>query len=386
MALKVYALRPEGRKNFVLRWQDPVTGKWRQQSAKTASELKAGKAAEKLERDLNSGNSPLSSRTTWEDFVDTYLVDGLADHSQAYRDSMKSALNHVARILDPGSPDVLTEKVMQGFISTLRREGMKPSTINTHLRHITVALNWAAKPKIGIISRAPKIEFVKCLANTNGKKMRSRPVKLHEVEAMVESVPAICKKDPEKWQRLLRGLYYSGLRLGEALQLSWDEDALINVQLDGPRSRLYIDGSSQKSGRDSTLPITPEFFELLDQTPDWERYGLVFEIEVSIKRAIRVISAVGEWAGIVTNNVAGEKKHATAHDLRRGFGTMMANLGMPQAKLQAIMRHSNVATTNQYYVDHDFDDLADSVWNRPGVTRSVTKDTCPSPTTDSAGS
>jgi integrase len=47
-----------------------------------------------------------------------------------------------------------------------------------------------------------------------------------------------------------------------------------------------------------------------------------------------------------------EEKFATAHDLRRAFGTRWAARVKP-ADLQKLMRHENIDTTMKYYVDED---------------------------------
>jgi hypothetical protein len=50
---------------------------------------------------------------------------------------------------------------------------------------------------------------------------------------MLAKVPDKRKREPDKWKRLLRGLWLSGLRLSEALALSWDEEAAISVSMSG---------------------------------------------------------------------------------------------------------------------------------------------------------
>ena len=56
-----------------------------------------------------------------------------------------------------------------------------------------------------------------------------------------------------------------------------------------------------------------------------------------------------------------DEKFASAHDLRRSFGTRWAKKVMP-AVLQCLMRHANIATTMKYYVTLDADELADELW------------------------
>ena len=57
------------------------------------------------------------------------------------------------------------------------------------------------------------------------------------------------------------------------------------------------------------------------------------------------------------------KKFATAHDLRRSFGTRWAKRVMP-AVLQRLMRHAEIATTMKYYVTMDADSVADELWGK----------------------
>jgi Phage integrase family len=39
------------------------------------------------------------------------------------------------------------------------------------------------------------------------------------------------------------------------------------------------------------------------------------------------------------------------HAARRGLGTNLYRLGIPEKTIQAILRHANVSTTNTYYID-----------------------------------
>jgi len=61
------------------------------------------------------------------------------------------------------------------------------------------------------------------------------------------------------WERLLRGLMASGLRLGEAVALDWN-DGPFETHTTGidPGS---VSGGSQKSRRSEVVPVTPDFAE-----------------------------------------------------------------------------------------------------------------------------
>ena len=54
-------------------------------------------------------------------------------------------------------------------------------------------------------------------------------------------------------------------------------------------------------------------------------------------------------------------QYATAHDLRRAFGTRWSKRVMP-ATLQKLMRHASIETTMRYYVEHNADDVSADLW------------------------
>jgi integrase len=49
-------------------------------------------------------------------------------------------------------------------------------------------------------------------------------------------------------------------------------------------------------------------------------------------------------AGIITS------KKLNLHSLRKGYGTNMANLGIPANTLKDLMGHSSIVTTMEFYV------------------------------------
>jgi len=130
--------------------------------------------------------------------------------------------------------------------------------------------------------------------------------------------------------------------------------------------------------------MTEDFYNLIMETPEAERVGKVFKLDgmltrtpITPPRVSLIVSAIGKKAGVVVATVEKRrrdratgklttttvKKFASAHDLRRSFGTRWAKRVMP-AVLRRLMRHSDVATTMKYYVTIDADAVADAVWGR----------------------
>ena len=110
--------------------------------------------------------------------------------------------------------------------------------------------------------------------------MKGRPVTGEELWKLLKATrkvvgPAVAKH----YRRLLVGLWWSGLRLGEAVALRWDGmSAGLVVDMTGRRPMLRIDAAAEKGNRDRLLPLAPEFCRLLARVPADKRRGRVFSV------------------------------------------------------------------------------------------------------------
>ncbi len=360
--IQVKVIRYPDRPALMLAYTDPVSGKRKCRSARTDNEKDAWKAAAAWEEELRAGPHCPPSRVTWKDFRQRYEEEKLASLAPGSLTAAVSSLNCLERVLNPDRLCKLTATVMSDFQAKLRKEGAKETTIAKHLRHIKAALNWGVK--IGLLAKRPAIEMPK---RAKGQTlMKGRPITAEEFDRMLAAVPKVRPHDAPAWTRYLTGLWLSGLRLGESLALSWDLDAPFSVDLAGRHPRFRILGEAQKSGRDQLLPMTPDFARFLLETPEAARQGPVFDLAKLHRKALdtvrvvgKVVSAIGEKAGVVVDKAAG--KYASAHDLRRAFGTRWSTR-VKTPVLQKLMRHASIQTTMGYYVDLDADDLAASLW------------------------
>ena len=215
---------------------------------------------------------------------------------------------------------------------------------------------------MGLLAKAPRVEIPRI---KGWSVARARAVTMEEYERMLAVVPKVRPKDADQWLRLLRVAWLSGLRLRELLSLSWDTDAALSVDVSYKRPVLRIRGDGQKSGRDETIPLAPDFGQWLMATPEQQRVGLVCPVVNYLGKPMRpgevgkVVSAIGRKAGVVTNKAAG--RFATLHDLRRGFASVWARKVSPSV-LRRLMRHKSVATTEAYYIELDAAALSDELW------------------------
>ena len=256
---------------------------------------------------------------------------------------------------------------------------MGDTTMAKHLRHLHAALAWGVS--MGMLAKVPDMHGPRKVKGQT--LMRGRAIAGEEFDRMREAVVKVRPLDAPAWQRLLRGLWLSGLRLSEALALSWDQEAPFQADLTGRRPSFRIFAEAQKARRDEILPMTPDFAHFLAETPETERVGRVFKLSrerggepIGPGKVGAMIAAIGKKAGVVVNKADG--KFASAHDLRRAFGTRWAKRVMP-AVLKRLMRHSSITTTMGYYVDLDAAEVADQLWkgwgqegNNPGNTAQET--------------
>jgi integrase len=364
--IKVRVVKYPDRKNYMMRYEDPVTGQQVARSTGTNKRRDAERAASVWEKELREGKYRSPSRITWADFRERCEEEKLSALSSHTFDGTTCAFNYVESIINPKFLASVTPPALSRLQSELRKSGSKETSIATHLRHLRAALSWAVS--MGMLPGVPAVVMPKKAKGMT--LMRGRPIKEDEFTRMSAAATIARPRDWQYWQHYLEGLWLSGLRLEESTVLSWGEDAEISVDFSGRRPRLRIYAEADKGQRDRLLPMTPDFAQFLLKTPIVERTGRVFRLlglntgrPITPKRVSRIVSAIGEEAGVVVNEA--EEKYGSAHDLRRSFGTRWASRVKP-ATLQLLMRHKSIETTLKYYVSQDADEVADQLWEQYG--------------------
>ena len=362
--IRVTVIEYADRKNLLLSYRDPNTGRLKTKSAGTIDRKAAEKAAAVFEAELRDGRYSSPSKTTWKEFCERYEAEVLSGLASGTLSRTTTVFDMVERLLNPQRVRDVTAQRLSWLAAELRKEtksgdkvkpGLAESSIKSYFAHLKAALRWAER--VGLIVKAPT--FPKLQRATGGDAAKGRALSGEEFDRMVAATAKVVgEAHAAEWQRYLRGLWLSGLRIGESFKLSWDEGAGIVVDLHGRNPVAHIQAASQKSHRTETIPLAPEFGEFLAETPVEQRSGFVFHPlnaggrRTNRERAVRTISAIGRAAGIRirANAKSGKTKCATAHDLRRSFGTRWATRLMP-ADLQVLMRHANIETTMNFYVN-----------------------------------
>jgi integrase len=378
-SLKVYVTKFNDRPHYQLQWTDPYTGRVRTKTTDVATSSgergrrAAMKLAGELEQELRDGGPQPPSRVSFESFRQRYeieVVPGLAVETGA---KIQTVMNHLDRLAKPGFLPEVNEERISRFAAALRSEGIAETTIQSYLGHLKSMLNWAVGQKLlKTCPRFPKIRRRKKSGATSP--MKGRPVTGEEYDRMLNAVPAVVgAAAAPAWKRYLAGLWWSGLRLRESLDLTWNRHGgLVPVFPENGRPMLLVPADLEKGHTDRILPIAPEFAMFLQETPLADRHGPVFPLRgpsrrpspLQPRRVSDLLSEIGKKAGGVVRidpRNPEKIKYASAHDFRRAFGERWAARVMP-AQLQELMRHESIETTLRYYVGTNATRTADACW------------------------
>jgi integrase len=394
--VRVWVMEYAGRPNYYLQWKDPVNRRRRTKATKIprtgkAKERKmAERAARELENKLAAGEAVIPSRYTWEDFRRRYeeeVVPGLAGRTG---EKIRSVFDRFETEIGPQRLWDVDEKRLSAFVTKLRegrpakprpgaesspkgkRAGqLTESTIAGHLAHLKAALNWAKSQKL--LPQVPAFPRLKRARMSKGAKvMRGRPITTEEFERMLEQVEAtVGAATASQWRFYLQGLWTSGLRLAESLELYWDRQDKLHPVLTGRYPMLRIPAELEKGHKERLLPMAPEFARLLETVPEGQRTGPVFKLsrmdgkpgQANKDRVSKVVTKIGAKAKVRVD----ARKTASAHDLRRAFGERWAAKLMP-AQLMELMRHESIDTTLSYYVGRNAERTAAMLWDADGAS------------------
>jgi integrase len=374
--ISVSCLRRDGDTFYQMQYRDPVTGLKVRRSTKCQKRREAERVAAKWEKDLREGHVVTGGRMAWDEFRRSYEDHAAGGLAEATQKRISGVFNVLEQTIHPRVLGDLTREGLDRHASSLRAGRRSESTIKSHLAHIRAALSWAVeRGYLTVVPRIPKVHRAKTL-----KVMRGRPITTEEFERMLAQVPNVIRKPNlgrrrEKppadqarvpgWRFLLRGLWWSGLRISEALDLSWDDETRLLVELSYQRPMLRIPAGKEKGHKDRLLPIAPEFAEFLLEIPPAKRRGFVFDPRPMLERdgrlrqqqVERVIAQIGRAANVVVDR----GRTATAHDLRRSFGLRWSARVMPQI-LMELMRHETIDTTMKYYVGRNAEATAEVLY------------------------
>ncbi|HMT09440.1 MAG TPA: site-specific integrase [Pyrinomonadaceae bacterium] len=209
----------------------------------------------------------------------------------------------------------------------------KIASVNRELMTLRRMLNVAVSESW--IPRNP-INSGHSLINMSNETLRSRIISIEEENRLLSAC-----ETPERshLRAIIVCLLDTGLRLNEALTLTWDEvdlaEELINVR-----------ALNSKTAKPKTVPISNRLKEqlieldsnqsVLHKLQKSDSNNLVFGIKSNVNRSWRTARKL---AGL---------EDVRLHDLRHTFGTRLDRSGFSQAQIARLLGHQQVHTTFRY--------------------------------------
>lgn len=240
----------------------------------------------------------------------------------------------------------LTTNTVDEYVRHLRASGLSTSTIRHRLDRLAQLCAHAVRR--GDIASLP------CRIERPRLVLCSRPQAMPE-EQLAELVAAAGRlADPRPGLVVLLAAD-AGLRREEILRLRGPDVSLaasgealgwLHVAVRGEADRT-------KSGRGRDVPIETARLKTALESVRFRR-------DERVVRGIKTVDGVSWLAGKAWTEAFGEverlpsgsqrrrKVRARLHDLRRRFGTVLANAGVPLIRIQAWMGHSSIVTTQRY--------------------------------------
>lgn len=388
---KVRIARPDGRP-YQLRYFDPAEQREVRISVGSRDEGEADRRKKELEARLLLGIGPNRKKRSgganmpWEEFRERYTELQLMALRDASAIDAESRLNIAERILKPrtladiANSEALTElqsRLLAGAESRYDPPRPRsPMTVKSHMASVMAAINWAVS--MNWLPSAPKIKPIKV---AKLRQMKGRPLVTEEFERMLTVTPKVVgKAAAASWKRVLRGLWESGLRIGELMAMSWDDPN--QIQPVWPRRGLpilAIPHDLQKNDTEESIPMLPGFEAVLLKTPEDARTGWIFNPE-SLQFQLgrkpqhgrpdaewvgKVVARIGKKANVVVlaanPNRGTVAKFASAHDLRRSCAQRLLDAGVSERDVQAVMRHASFETTRRHYAPGSVQKTAASI-------------------------
>jgi len=366
--ITVSVIKRSDRKNLVLKIRYPDE-RVKHRTAGTNRRREAERVAGKLQAELNEDQysaDKFGERPTWQEFKLRYQDEHLATISARSRESFDTAAGWLEELCNTQYLEDVTTSMLSKLASELRKRGRSEQSAKTYVARIQAAINWGHT--VGIIRRPILLRL-----NLVDRSQQPRPLTVEEFERMLEVTPQLVGNEhAASWQYLMRGLWLSGLRLSESINLCWDDEDHICVKnLHRASPMLQIPADRQKGRRAQLYPITPDFARLLKETSKDQRVGPVFRPHLarcgetrSRKTIGDTIAELGRRARIVVSREKGKTRFATAKHFRHSFGARWAP-HVSEITLATLMRHQHIETTRKYYVGIAADQTSQkvqSVW------------------------
>lgn len=296
-----------------------------------------------------------------KDSVEDYILRWLdRDRVRVKPSTYQHRRNHVVRHIIPAIGrtrlDRLTPAMVEDMTTDLMTTGKKPLSPRT-VAHIRGTLRQA-------LTSAMRDGLVTSNAAALAKPPRQQHVEMKTLNARQVRVLLASTKEG-RYGALWALLVGAGLRINEALAITWDdvglEDGVVHVRRSyskaGPGRWEVSDTKTKRSRRRIELPATTvaaladlrdrQVVEQRDAGPLWQEYGHGQPLFTDQYGRIpeptnfnRALTAALKAAGL---------PHIRVHDCRHTYATLLLEQGVPLVTVSRLLGHGSIAITADVY-------------------------------------
>ncbi len=314
-------------------------------------------AAEAILVEMRKQNENGIKAASREEKLGAYMDYWLLVVKPTIRRGTLSGYETIIRIyLKPGlgnkSLAKLSSQDVQAFIDNQIRIGQSPRTI----QKIRIVLS-------AVLKRAMKEDRISrnVAREVDIPMYRPKEVEPWNVDELTDYLQAA---SDHRYYPIYFLMGFYGLRRGEALGLSWSDIDPNNKVIRVRKQVEYYEGiysyaelKTENSRRE--LPMLPAVFNVLQHlqpTNDGPLPDLIFKtssgLPVDPHNLRRTFKRISKEAGL---------PKSTLHHLRHTAATNLKDLGVPAKDVQAILGHSNIATTLQFYTHSDINSKSEAL-------------------------
>lgn len=277
------------------------------------------------------------------EFLTHLLIErGLSPNSyEAYQRDLKSYLNHLNK-RGISSFSGATRQDIQGFIASLRKRGLAPSSIARHVSAVRIFHRFLISEGLAKVDPTEHVRVP--------KQPRRLPIVLNrqEISSLLEQ-PDHTTPLGLRDRAILEFLYATGLRASELLNFR-KPDLLFDTRL----SRIF-----GKGGKERLVPVGQQAINVIRNYLHKVRPTLATADsgEVLFLNARgRKLSRMGLWKILdIYVGMAGLDKKVSPHTIRHSFATHLLEGGADLRAVQEMLGHVDIATTQIYtHVDREY--------------------------------
>lgn len=317
-------------------------GKRIRESAHTPSKTVAKEAEKNRRRELERtlAGLPATDRMDRIKSVAEMVKAYLESYSLAHRAKSvlfaKGRLAHVSRLLGTRLLPDVTEGAIHAYMRTRLDEGVSGRTINMEVGELSRAIG---HPWSTLWPKVRKMEERKDV----GKALSTA-----EERRLLDA--ATSQTSPNRSQTMgtfLRVALMTGMRSGEILGLTWG-------QVDLSKRVITVGRAKTSSGTGRQIPINGDLVAVLSTHASWaqERFGMVeaghylfpFGKPTPSDPSQPMTDITGAWDALRERACV----NCRLHDLRHTAATKMAEAGVPESTMLALMGHMSRAMLERY--------------------------------------